>query len=323
VGLGDAIQASAASAAGGAATAAPTISSSTGAFKKEQADCPPAAQYPIVPPVVYIQTSRGACPAPTEFTPVCTSSWLASFRYSTRQLVTPKVTLQQVPRRPPAPMGSQAVAPRYPGPVPAPAALQGPPAPPVPPALGAPSPTPAPRAPAAPALPPSPGLGPPGPLPAQPPPFTPLRVQSPPPAAAINAAPPPATLPAAPPNGCRLASCSWGSAGTREAFEVYACDWPVMPPPGMVPLHVEQGVCSLQGMWPGGGAPPQHGSAPSPAQPSPPTGAAPRCRLARPCELHIPGFDDAQVYICDGHVAPEGYHQVAAGPSGAGCQAGK
>jgi hypothetical protein len=53
--------------------------------------------------------------------------------------------------------------------------------------------------------------------------------------------------------------------------------------------------------------------------------AAPGCRLALPCELVIPGFNDeanrAQVYICDGPIRPSGSQQVAA-TAGVGCPAG-
>jgi hypothetical protein len=389
-------------------TSATTTASGPRAFRSLVA-CPPATQFPAVPSVIYIQTSAGGCPNPPEFTPVCTTSWLASFKYSTRRLVTPKVTPQQVPKGQ-SPSGAGRGLP--PGTSASPAAP--PPAASLLPGLGTLAP---PGAAAAPpvqpnvtaTLPPTKlaVLQPPGKVQQPSPPSRGVQPAVPPGAATAAVRPPDAARPAGlavPPPGptmppppppplmppqptsfgaeqppmqptarCRLTSCSWGGTAIPSVeeplMEVYACDSPVVPPPGMVPLNVDGGICSFGTPWRPAEVPPPQGSAWSYAQPaaspyggsrpwrpaevpppqgsawsyaqlpaspyggsrlvaaaradggaagSPPgtAGTAPRCRPARPCELHIPGFTDgshtAQVYICDEPVAPDRYLRVAA-----------
>jgi hypothetical protein len=150
-----------------------------------------------------------------------------------------------------------------------------------------------------------------------------LPIQPAPPGLQLLMSAPP---PPPPPSSCSLISCMQGSG----AVEVYACDRPVVPPPGMVPLQVEQGACSwgvaLAGTpsgqngprsgptalnaqetvpagrpysgSPAAGAwtPPLYGGASASGRQAPPgqgpAAGAEGCRLVDSCQLNIPGFND-------------------------------
>jgi hypothetical protein len=201
--------------------------------------CASPSRFPAVPPVVYINTEPQQCPDPARFTPVCTKAWLEK-RDSTA-LRGPRVKLAPRPAGRPS-NGSR----RLPPGARQPPGARRPPAARLPPGAQQP---PAARLPPGTRLPPS--VAPRNTSLPAPPPFGPqpfLALPPPPPTISAPGPPPPSS-------SCRLTSCTQGAS----VVEVYACDSPVVPPPGMVPLQVEQGTCSWG--WPLASPPPGRGEA--------------------------------------------------------------